>query len=209
MGLETATLIHQLDASNPVGGSDPKSQGDDHIRLIKATIQNTFPNIEQVVSASHSELNILDGATLSTAELNFVDGVTSAIQTQLNSKPTFSGILDAAGYSPGAVAGANCSISANLQHVYSRVGNVVTVSGRTGLNVTGGGSVLTSFSVPLPVPSDFTLVADLHGTGTGSTNNASKAYAYADTANNRAIIEFYSTVAGVQDVTYTFQYLVK
>ena len=33
-----------------------------------------------------AELEILDGATLSTTELNFVDGVTSAIQTQIDSK---------------------------------------------------------------------------------------------------------------------------
>ena len=33
-----------------------------------------------------TEVEILDGATLSTTELNYVDGVTSAIQTQLNAK---------------------------------------------------------------------------------------------------------------------------
>lgn len=38
------------------------------------------------VTASAAEVNILDGALLSTTELNYVDGVTSAIQTQLNSK---------------------------------------------------------------------------------------------------------------------------
>lgn len=38
------------------------------------------------VTASASELNILDGATLTTTELNYVDGVTSAIQTQLDGK---------------------------------------------------------------------------------------------------------------------------
>ena len=32
------------------------------------------------------EVEILDGATLSTTELNYVDGVTSAIQTQLDTK---------------------------------------------------------------------------------------------------------------------------
>jgi hypothetical protein len=83
MGLESATLIHELDPSNPVGGSDPKSQGDDHIRMFKAAVQNTLPNVEGVVTASHTELNILDGATLSTAELNVLDGLT-ATQTQLN-----------------------------------------------------------------------------------------------------------------------------
>jgi len=38
------------------------------------------------VTSAAAELNILDGATLSTTELNFVGGVTSNIQTQLNSK---------------------------------------------------------------------------------------------------------------------------
>ncbi len=35
---------------------------------------------------NEAELEILDGATVSTTELNYVDGVTSAIQTQLDSK---------------------------------------------------------------------------------------------------------------------------
>ena len=76
MGLEAATFIHELDPSNPVGGSDPKSQGDDHIRLTKSTLQNTLPNVEGAVTASHTELNILNGATVTTAELNKLDGFT-------------------------------------------------------------------------------------------------------------------------------------
>ena len=35
-----------------------------------------------------AELEILDGATLSTTELNYVDGVTSAVQTQIDAKAT-------------------------------------------------------------------------------------------------------------------------
>ena len=38
------------------------------------------------LTATATELNILDGITASTTELNYVDGVTSNIQTQLNSK---------------------------------------------------------------------------------------------------------------------------
>lgn len=45
-------------------------------------------NILDGVTASASELNILDGATLSTTELNYVDGVTSSIQTQIDNKVT-------------------------------------------------------------------------------------------------------------------------
>lgn len=54
------------------------------------------------LTASAADLNILDGATLSTTELNYVDGVTSAIQTQLNAKapsaaPTLSGTITITG----------------------------------------------------------------------------------------------------------------
>ena len=37
MGLETATYISQLVATNPTS-SDPVSQGDDHLRLIYDTV---------------------------------------------------------------------------------------------------------------------------------------------------------------------------
>lgn len=59
MGLETATFISGLNANNPVGATDPKSQGDDHLRLIKTTLLNTFPNITGEVSATQAQINDL------------------------------------------------------------------------------------------------------------------------------------------------------
>ncbi len=41
MGLETATYIGGLNASNPAG-TDPKRQGDDHIRMIKQALLQCF-----------------------------------------------------------------------------------------------------------------------------------------------------------------------
>lgn len=43
MSLETATYVSQLAVTNPTS-SDPKSQGDDHLRLLKEVLQFTFPN---------------------------------------------------------------------------------------------------------------------------------------------------------------------
>lgn len=48
MGLETATYINDLVDTNPLG-SDPKSVGDDHIRLDKSTTKNTFPGFTGAV----------------------------------------------------------------------------------------------------------------------------------------------------------------
>lgn len=47
MGLEAATYIASLNASNPVGSTDAKSQGDDHLRLIKSTVKNSFPGVDK------------------------------------------------------------------------------------------------------------------------------------------------------------------
>ena len=46
------------------------------------------------ITATATELNLLDGVTATTAELNYVDGVTSNIQTQLDAKGTVSSLSD-------------------------------------------------------------------------------------------------------------------
>lgn len=61
MGLETGSYISALVSTNPVGATDPKSQGDDHLRFIKAKILETFPNVTGAVTATHTELNLVSG----------------------------------------------------------------------------------------------------------------------------------------------------
>lgn len=58
----------------------------------------TLPSNTSIGNVSSAEISVLDGITATTAELNYVDGVTSAIQTQLDSKsplasPTFTGTV--------------------------------------------------------------------------------------------------------------------
>ena len=60
MPLETGEFITDLVITNPLG-TDPKSQGDDHLRLLKKTVQQSFPNIDAEVSATPAELNTLVG----------------------------------------------------------------------------------------------------------------------------------------------------
>lgn len=51
MPLETAAFIHDLVASNPAH-TDPLSQADSHMRLLKSTVLATFPNFTDVALAS-------------------------------------------------------------------------------------------------------------------------------------------------------------
>jgi len=74
MGLETATYISQLVATNPLA-TDPISQGDDHLRLIKSVLQAQFSGLSgtTAVTASGAEMNLVDGCTATTVELNYLD----------------------------------------------------------------------------------------------------------------------------------------
>lgn len=56
MALETGTYISDLVVTNPTG-SDPLAQADDHLRLLKSTLKNTFPNVNGAVSATDENLS--------------------------------------------------------------------------------------------------------------------------------------------------------
>ncbi len=104
MGLETGTYISDLVVTNPTS-SDPKSQGDDHFRLVKSTIKTTFPGVTGAVTPTHTELN-------------YVDGVTSAIQTQLDLKsPLASPALTGTPTCPTADTGTSGTQIASLDYV--------------------------------------------------------------------------------------------
>lgn len=58
MTVETATYLKQLNPSYPEDG-DLIKEGDDHIRLIKRALRNTFKNIDKQVLISSEQLNDL------------------------------------------------------------------------------------------------------------------------------------------------------
>lgn len=56
MALESAVYLDGLNPSNPLS-TDTLAQADDHIRLIKLTLKNTFPNLNGPVTKTEEELN--------------------------------------------------------------------------------------------------------------------------------------------------------
>ena len=73
MGVETATFISQLSATNPLA-TDPISEGDDQIRLVKDVLQKQFTTLgAAAVTTTAAELNILDTVTATATELNYLD----------------------------------------------------------------------------------------------------------------------------------------
>jgi len=83
-------------------GTDVEPHSDKLTEL--ATMGQTTANA--LADLSEAEVQILDGATLSTTELNYVDGVTSAIQTQLDNKqPLDAELTELATMSSGTASG--------------------------------------------------------------------------------------------------------
>lgn len=56
MALESASYIAQLNSANPTS-TDTVSQADDHLRLIKSVLKNTFPNLDQPVTVTPAAIN--------------------------------------------------------------------------------------------------------------------------------------------------------
>lgn len=88
MGVESATYISELNPAAPPG-TDAKSQGDDHLRLLKAVIKRTFPSLTDrlfgVTSKSGNYTSVLADnfktlvftatATLTLPDVNTLEGV--------------------------------------------------------------------------------------------------------------------------------------
>lgn len=94
VGSTTISAADETDAFELVAGDNVTITPDATNK--KVTIKATVPSggatslSDLGVTASASELNVLDGITATTTELNYVDGVTSNIQSQLNGKASSS-----------------------------------------------------------------------------------------------------------------------
>lgn len=90
MGLESATYVSELTSSNPIA-SDNASQGDDHIRLVKAVLQNTFPNGERAFRFPFTVFKTANFSITSPTDENEIYGVDATagnITVTLPSSPT-------------------------------------------------------------------------------------------------------------------------
>lgn len=62
MSLEVGTFINDLNADNPVGATDDASQGDDHLRLIKSVLRNSFPSITKATYLHQARSDVASAA---------------------------------------------------------------------------------------------------------------------------------------------------
>lgn len=159
MSVESATYINQLNASYPAA-SDPKSEGDNHVRLLKSTLQATFPNLTATaVTPTSTDFNTLAGAaTTGAVGLNVetqavANNSTKAASTAFVSAAVAAATLSATLPSQSGNGGKYIYTDGTNAGWYALGGPVTVVSGTTQTAVAGNHYILTnvaSSTVTLP-----------------------------------------------------------
>jgi hypothetical protein len=133
--------------------------------------------------------------------------VTFGAATFFNVVPTFNvnpdGRVIGDTYTPTLTGVSNVdSLSAAKVCQYIRVGKVVTVSGRFGVDTTAAASANTRVDISLPIASDLASTNQLAGTAASFVGEF--AAIEADITNNRAAVEWLSNSTVSHDFTFTY-----
>jgi hypothetical protein len=157
MGLETSTYVDGLNTSNPAA-TDGLAQADDHIRLIKTVLKNTFPNLDGAVTASPADLNNTSVIPTNLTDLGITDGSNGQV-LQTDGSGTFSFITLPTGSTDtnyyvtgGSYSGGTLTLTRNggLSNI-SINGLPAAITNNNQL--TNGAGYITSSSIPSNVSS--------------------------------------------------------
>jgi len=116
MALENGTYVNSLVPANPAS-TDGLAQADDHIRLIKSVIKNTFPNLTGAVTATQANLNNTTSIPSSLTDLGISDGsANQVLKTDGNGNFSFfalpTGTTDTNNYvTGGSISGSTLTLS--------------------------------------------------------------------------------------------------
>ncbi|CAI1769788.1 Uncharacterised protein [Serratia quinivorans] len=130
MPLESAQYINTLQPDWPLG-SDPESAGDDHLRMIKQVLQNTFPSVTAAVTTTAEHLNnVTDGLVYTTATTDPIAAATwKLVDPGDESKTNRIGLAGIAAPTAGDQAVPMDYITNIMQNMIYTVGSLWTGSG--------------------------------------------------------------------------------
>lgn len=167
-----------------------------------------YSNAAEVMRISSAGL-VGIGNTSPTVKLDVTGGIKTS-RTAVTSPATSDGNIFSGTYTPTLTNVANIDIPASTAYTfqYMRVGNVVTVSGKIDVTVTGTG--LTRLNVSLPISSNFSAEENCAGTAVMTASSVSiniPASIRADTTNDVAQVQYHGNLTGMaQAYLLTFTY---
>lgn len=109
-------------------------------------------------------------------------------------------------YTPTLTNTTNIDASTSYKAQWSRIGNVVSVSGKVDIDPTIGVATATSLGISLPVASNFANAQDCAGVASVPAIASFVGAVLADTANDRAILNFVAGDPNNNSWYYCFQY---
>jgi hypothetical protein len=110
-------------------------------------------------------------------------------------------------YTPTLTAGANVTSATSATGYYSRVDNVVYVSGSMVVDPVAA-STQTVVGISLPVASNLAALGDLIGSGTANEGTYPHCLIIQDTANDRAELRYYPAGTAATYIFFNFSYQV-
>ena len=153
MALENGTYVNSLVPANPAS-TDGLAQADDHIRLIKSVIKNTFPNITGAVTATQANLNSTTSIPSSLTDLGISDGSASGQVLTTDGSGNFSftalpaGTTDTNYYvTGGSVSGTTLTLTRSGLGSVSISGLPAAVTNNNQLS-NGAGYITTQYTQP-------------------------------------------------------------
>lgn len=172
MPLENAAFINGLDATNPAAG-DALGQADDHLRLIKAAVKATFPNVTAAVTLTHNEINglparmttvealVTGGANIYPGEIRMYGGATAPskwllCQGQTLSRTTYASLFAVIGTAYGSGDGSTTFRLPDFRSRYARgangdlgasAGSLSVTTSSAGVHSHGGSTGSTSLTL--------------------------------------------------------------
>jgi len=186
--VESATNVFKTAAKIEVVSTDVTSASED--------FDFVFKNMKNGATAAETFRITSDGRLYGTALHNNAGSVTGTTNQYIASgtyTPTFSNTV-------------NVSSSTANKCRWTRVGNVVTVSGKFTVTPTAAASTATNILISLPIPSNFTSsLDDCSGIGNGY-NFTQLGVIDADTTNDGALFGFKALSTSSENFRFEFTY---
>jgi hypothetical protein len=140
-------------------------------------------------------------------ELPSTDGSANAVlQTDGAGVLSFGLVLDANTYTPSLTNVTNVTASTAFSCQYTRIGNVVTVSGKVNIDPTAAAATPAELGMSLPIASNFTAEEQCGGTAVSEIASTYPVRILADAVNNRASFKFLAGTTSNDSYSFTFTY---
>jgi hypothetical protein len=119
------------------------------------------------------------------------------------------GTASASTYSPTLTNGANVAASTTNTWFYSRIGDIVSATGRISVDPTAAAGTSTNVDISIPVASNFTVTTDLAGTCGSEAVTDESSIIYSDSTSDRAELIFSAQDTANHILMCSFKYIVK